>query len=173
MGCDRGGWYSWDRLDNGGVPSAERIHPEWQTLSLGNRLASTPSGNAWFEVAVLETERFLGLRAPINLTGRRPFDTAGPRPRFYIDAMWGFQLTEWPQRRTRLVVSGYASARPRLLQVFADWLFWEPAHWVMQTRQFANLKRRAEHQPTRLGHHLGTDPDAGPGRAPEPADRIG
>jgi hypothetical protein len=24
MGCDRAGWYSWDRLDNGGVPSAER-----------------------------------------------------------------------------------------------------------------------------------------------------
>jgi hypothetical protein len=23
-------------------------------------------------------------------------------------------------------------------------LFWEPAHWIMQTRQFANLARRAE-----------------------------
>ena len=38
MGCDRAGWYAWDRLDNGGVPSAERIHPEWQDLSLGDRL---------------------------------------------------------------------------------------------------------------------------------------
>jgi hypothetical protein len=54
-----------------------------------------------------------------------------------------------PEGRTRLVVSGYASARPRLLQVIADLLFWEPAHWVMQTRQFANLKRRAERQPVR------------------------
>ncbi len=149
MGCDRAGWYSWDRLDNGGVPSAERIHPEWQGLAVGDRLASTPSGSAWFEVAALDPERFLGLRASINLRGGRPFDTAGPRPRIYIDALWGFQLKELPEGRTRLVVSGYASARPRLLQGIADLLFWEPAHWVMQTRQFANLKRRAERQPVR------------------------
>ena len=30
MGCDRAGWYSWDRLDNGGIPSGR---------------GSTPSGN--------------------------------------------------------------------------------------------------------------------------------
>jgi proline iminopeptidase len=33
MGCDRAGWYSWDRLDNAGRPSAEHIIPEWQTLA--------------------------------------------------------------------------------------------------------------------------------------------
>ena len=118
-------------------------------LGSGDRLASTPSGSAWFEVAALEAERFLGLRAPINLRGGGPFDTTGPRPGFYIDALWGFQLKELPDGRTRLVVSGYASARPRLLQVIADLFFWEPAHWIMQTRQFANLKRRAERQPVR------------------------
>jgi proline iminopeptidase len=150
MGCDRAGWYSWDRLDNGGVPSAERIHPEWQNLAVGDRLASTPSGRAWFEVAALELERFLGLRASINLRGVRPFDTAAPRPRAYVDSLWGFQLKELPEGRTRLVVSGYTVARPRLLQRIADLLFWEPAHWVMQSRQFANLKRRAERQPVRV-----------------------
>lgn len=143
MGCDRAGWYSWDRLDNAGVPSAERIHPEWQEVSLGMRLASTPSGRAWFEVAALEPERFLGLRAPIDLRTGRPFDPAGPRPRFF-DGLWGFQLKGLPGARTRLVVSGYAAARPHLVQAIADALFWEPAHWIMQRRQFANLKRRAE-----------------------------
>ncbi len=147
MGCDRAGWYSWDRLDNGGVPSAEQIHPEWQHLSVGDRLASTPSGSAWFEVAALDPERFLGLRASINLRRGRPFDAAGLRPRFYLDSLWGFQLKALPEGRTRLVVSGYSSAQPRLLQGIAEFLFWEPAHWIMQTRQFANLKRRAEHQP--------------------------
>ena len=147
MGCDRAGWYSWDRLDNGGAPSADRIHPEWQRLAVGDRLASTPSGRAWFQVAALEPERFLGLRATIDLRSGRLFDPAGPRPRYYVDALWGFQLSAWPGRRTRLVVSGYASARPRLLQMIADRLFWEPAHWVMQTRQLANLKRRAERRP--------------------------
>ena len=58
-----------DRLDNGGIPSAERIHPEWQTLSVGDRLASTPGGRAWFEVAALEWERFLGLPASLDWRG--------------------------------------------------------------------------------------------------------
>jgi hypothetical protein len=147
MGCDRAGWYSWDRLDNGGVPSAERIHPEWQTVRVGQRLASTPSGRAWFEIAALDPERFLGLRATINMRDGRPFNPAGPRPRFYVDALWGFQLKEWPAGRTRLVVSGYALARPWLAQAILDLLFWEPAHWIMQTRQFTNLKRRVEALP--------------------------
>jgi proline iminopeptidase len=144
MGCDRAGWYSWDRLDNGGAPSAERIHPEWQELKIGDRLKSTPSGGFWFEVAALEPERFLGLRAPIDLRRGRPFDTHRPRPRYYLDSLWGFQLKPLDGDRTRLVVSGYAAARPRSLQKVAELFFWEPAHWIMQTRQFANLKRRAE-----------------------------
>ena len=28
MGTDRGGWYSWDRLDNFGRRSTDRVHPE-------------------------------------------------------------------------------------------------------------------------------------------------
>lgn len=144
MGCDRAGWYSWDRLDNGSVPSAERIHPEWQQITVGDHLASTPSGNTWFEVAALEHERFLALRAPIDLQGGRPFDPAGQRPRFFIDTLWCFLLDELPGGRTRLVVSGYAEERPRLVQAIGDFLFWEPAHWFMQKRQFANLKRRVE-----------------------------
>ena len=123
--------------------------------SRGDRLASTPGGRAWFEVAALEPERFLGLRATIDLRTGRPFDPTGPRPRSYVDSLWGFHLTEGPGGRTRLVVSGYASARPRLLQALADVLFWEPAHWVMQTRQFANLRRRAEQREAGLGRRAG------------------
>jgi hypothetical protein len=54
MDCDRAGWYSWDRLDHGGIPSETRIHPEWQHIQVGDRLASTPSGNAWFEGAIVK-----------------------------------------------------------------------------------------------------------------------
>jgi hypothetical protein len=35
MGCRRAGWYSYDGLDNGGVPSAERIVPELQRAEVG------------------------------------------------------------------------------------------------------------------------------------------
>jgi hypothetical protein len=144
MGCDRGGWYSWDRLDNAGVPSADRIHPEWQHVEVGDRWSSTPGGRTWFEVAAVEPERFLALRAPIDLHGGRPFDTAAPRPCLYNDTLWCFLLEQLPGDRTRLVVSGYAADHPHALVALQNFLFWEPAHWLMQTRQFANLKRRAE-----------------------------
>jgi hypothetical protein len=146
MGTDHAGWYSWDRLDNWGRSSAERIHPEWQEISLGDRLWGTPDGSQSWEVAALEPERFLGLRMSLDLRGR-PFDPGGAQPRFYTDSTWGFLLEELPDRRTRLVVSGYWSLRPRWLQPIMSFIFLEPSHWIMQTRQFANLKRRAEREP--------------------------
>ena len=144
MGCDRAGWYSWDHLDNRGTPSASHVHPEWQQIAVGDHFASTPSCQIWFEVAAVEPERFLALRAALQLPSGRPFDTTGDRPRFYSDSLWCFLVKEMPGRRTRMVVSGYASSRPRALTILLDVAFWEPAHWIMQTRQFANLKRRTE-----------------------------
>jgi hypothetical protein len=38
MGCQRAGWYSWDRLDNAGKRSADRIVPELQQLAVGDVL---------------------------------------------------------------------------------------------------------------------------------------
>ena len=87
-------------------------------------------------VAALERHRFLGLRG-------RNSDTDGPHPRFHSDTMWGFLLEELPGDRTRLVVSGYADIRPRLLEALGNFLFWDLAHWTIQMRQFANLNRRA------------------------------
>lgn len=144
MGCDRGGFYSWDRLDNGGRPSATEIHPEWQTLAVGDRMLCTPDRRWWFKVERLEPERVLVLRSSIDVRGQRPFDTAGPRPRFFIDGIWTFVLEELPQGRTRMVVRSVGSVRPRLLLGAANFVFWDPAHVVMQTRQLRNLKRLAE-----------------------------
>jgi hypothetical protein len=143
MGCDRAGWYSWDRLDNGGAESARQLHSDWQQIAVGDRLASSPSGRAWFEVAAVDSPRFLALRASLDVRGH-PYDPQGPRPSFFTDSLWAFRLTGLPGERTRLVVSGYAASRPRPLTALGDVLFWEPAHWVMQTRQFANLKHRVE-----------------------------
>lgn len=38
MGFGKGGWYSYDFIDNLGRTSALRIHPEWQTLQPGNEV---------------------------------------------------------------------------------------------------------------------------------------
>jgi proline iminopeptidase len=144
MGCDRAGWYSWDRLDNAGRPSARQIHPEWQAISVGQRIWSTPDREHWFEVEALEPERFLALRASFTRAGRQ-LDSAGPRPASFSDTLWAFQLVPLPGDRTRLIVTVYVAATaPKVLSAVMNILFWEPTHWVMQTRQLANLKQRAE-----------------------------
>ena len=59
MGGDRGGWYSWDHLDNAGRPSARAVHPEWQDLAVGDYVKYWTRRHgpvdAW-EVAALEPE---------------------------------------------------------------------------------------------------------------------
>ncbi len=145
MGVDRGGWYSWDRLDNFGRRSSESIHPEWQAIAVGDRFVARTDGGEWWDVAALEPERFLCLRMTLDLLGR-PFDAHGRRPSFYTDSTWGFQLEPLAEDRTRLVVSGYWSFRPHWLQPLLSLFVLEPSHWVMQTRQFYNLKRLAERE---------------------------
>jgi proline iminopeptidase len=97
----------------------------------------------WREVAALEPERFLGLRASVSLGGK-PFDPRGPRPRYFTDSLWGFLLEDAPGGKTRLVVSGYWALSPRWLLPIASVLLLEPSHWIMQMRQFANLRRLVE-----------------------------
>ena len=145
MGWDRAGWYSWDRLDNGGRASAQEVHPEWQNLSVGDWLSAwSPRGpmKAW-EVAALEPTRFLGLRGLSDLRGR-VIDPTQPRPPAFVEGLWGFLLEELPADRTRLLVSGYQAIRPRWLERFLDIWVYPPIHWTMQTRQFTNLKRNVE-----------------------------
>ncbi len=145
MGWDRAGWYSWDRLDNGGRRSARDVHPEWQDLSVGDRLSAwSPGGpmEAW-EVAALEPRRFLGLRGLSDLRGR-VLGPNQPRPKSYTEGLWGFLLEDLPGDQTRLVVSGYQTLRPRWLEGPFNFLVYPLMHWPMQTRQFANIKRNVE-----------------------------
>ena len=146
MGFDRAGWYSWDRLDRGGEPSAEGINEAWQHLEVGDRLYSTRNAESWFDVAEIEPERALVLRASLGVPNPRPFDPAGPRPRFFSDSTWAFRLEPLPGNSTRLAVRTRGVVRPRAMQL-VNCLVWDPAHWIMQTRQFAGIKRRAEHGP--------------------------
>jgi hypothetical protein len=144
MGCDRAGFYSWDSLDNGGRPSATEIHPEWQTLAVGDRVPCTPDGRYWFDVERLEPEHILVLRSSVDFRRRKSFDPSGPTPRFSADGVWTFVLDELPEGKTRLVVRAFGVGRPRLLVGATNLVFWDPAHVVMQTRQLRNLKRLVE-----------------------------
>jgi proline iminopeptidase len=145
LGGDRAGWYSWDRLDNRGRPSAREVHPEWQDLAIGDYVKyATRNGpvDAW-QVAALEPNRFLGLHGLSDLRGH-PLDPQQPRPSAYTEGLWGFLLTEQPDGRTRLVISGYQAVRPRWIERFTNYWLYLPLVWPMQARMLAVLKRNIE-----------------------------
>ena len=144
LGGDRAGWYSWDRLDNAGRSSAREIHPEWQSLSVGDAVKYwTGDGavDAWV-VAVLEPNRFLGLHGISDLRGG-PLDPTKPLPNAYTEGLWGFQLKALPGDRTRLVIGGYEAFHPAWVGGMVSFVF--PAMvWVMQAKMLAVLRRNAE-----------------------------
>jgi len=145
LGGDGGGWYSWDRLDNAGRKSAERVHPEWQNLARGDYVKYMRRDgpvDAW-RVAVLEPNRFLGLHGLSDLRGRS-LDAEKPRPSAYTEGLWGFLLNELPDGRARLVIGGYQTFRPKWLGRFLDYWLYPPTVWIMQARMLAVLKRNVE-----------------------------
>lgn len=145
MGGDRAGWYSWDRLDHYGEPSSGRVVPEWQDLKEGQRLPTMRDGRAWFTVARLEPNRTLVLRSDLNLASGRSFDPeSDPMPSARLDGIWSFHLRPCPFGESRLVVRTRSQGRPRWLIGLFDLLMGEPAHFVMQTRQFHNLRVRLD-----------------------------
>jgi proline iminopeptidase len=146
MGCGRAGWYSYDRLDNGSRPSADQIVPEWQRVSLGDRVPSDPSdrGRLWFTIEGIYPERALVLRASIDLRTGRPYDPSRGHPAAYSDSTWTFVLRELPGSRTRLLARTRGEASPLWRAAPMSLVVGLPSHALMQTRQFRNLKRRAE-----------------------------
>jgi hypothetical protein len=143
MGGGRGGWYSWDWLDNDGQPSADRIVPQWQRLQVGQQLYRAPKGPTnWWTVVVLEPNHSLVLQASYGLTGQGFDPRSGPRPWASVEGIWGFHLRPAPGGRTRLVVRTRSRSRPRWLARPSGLVLGEPLHVVMQTRQFYNLRAR-------------------------------
>ena len=141
MGGGRGGWYSWDWLDNNREPSADRVEPEWQKLEEGQHLQGPTN---WWTVLMLEPRRTLVLQSSYSLLGHSFDPGTGRVPWAYIDGIWGFHLRVAPGGRTRLVVRTRSRSHPRMLTRPLGLLVWEPVHFIMQTRQFHNLRTRVD-----------------------------
>jgi hypothetical protein len=159
MGWDRGGWYSWDRLDNARRPSATEAHPKWQDLTDGGQLRAWSPGGvlAPWEVAALEPGRFLGLHRLTDLRGRS-LDRRPPRPSAYLEGLWGFQLNALPGGHSRLAVGGYQVIRPLWLERFVFGWSSVLVVWTMQARMLAVLKRNVERAKPRAAPALGPAP---------------
>lgn len=128
MGCRRGGWYSYDGLDNGSVPSADRIHPELQEISAGDLMAWTPKAVEGFFVAEIESERALVLQG----------DAGG-----LYRVTWAFVLEPMETHTTRLLVRASGDYERRSVGLMLH-LIWRPMHFAMERKQLLNLRKRIE-----------------------------
>jgi hypothetical protein len=109
LGQGRGGFYSYDRLENlvgCEIESADRIHPEWQDVSIGDPFRLHP------KLALVVAEVDPGHSLVVD--GRaRPGEPAPP-----YDFTWAFVVRRHPGLRTRLIVReryGYTSPASRLV----------------------------------------------------------
>jgi hypothetical protein len=142
MGCDRGGWYSWDRLDNAGRPSAVEIRPELQRIEVGDVLPARPGHREGFTVHAIDPERALVLGGTFDLDTEAsgPVDMPTP-PRFWRTS-WAFVLEPLDGATTRLHVRARVDFDTGRTGVRTLWM--RPIHHFMQTEQLRNLARRAE-----------------------------
>lgn len=137
MGRGRGGWYSWDLLDNGGVRSADRIVPALQTLAVGDFLAMDAKGSAGASVLLLDPARALVLGDSSLLPGRRKPASTAPR------ATWAFSLEPTGDHGTHLAVRVRAEYAPSLAAELVRRVV-TVLHDVMERKQLRTIKHHAE-----------------------------
>jgi hypothetical protein len=122
MGPGRAGWYSYDRIDNAGRPSARRIHPEWQLVGQGDSLGSM--AGVEFLVAEIDPPAAFVIRLP---------------PASRVAFTMSYRLRP-EDGITRLAVRVRARGPDRAGLVFR-WLV-GPADFVMLRRQLRGLAER-------------------------------
>jgi hypothetical protein len=135
LGYRRGGFYTYDLLDNAGEPSAERIVEEYQDLKVGDAIPMFHEMNGLaiaYDVASMDPPTSM-------LWVHRPHSGEAP------DSTWSWRLLKQPGGRTRLVTrmkQDYRWHTPRLA-AFNLWLM-EFGDFAMERKMLTGIKRRAE-----------------------------
>lgn len=132
IGEDRGGFYSLavlERAVGARIHNADRIHPEWQDLQVGDSiwLARRYGDNARQIVAVVQPQSHLVLMSPADFDRLQRGGTAS--------GAWAFYL-RGSADRTRLIARGSG----RL--VGTPWF--DIAHFMMERRMMCGIRDRAE-----------------------------
>lgn len=125
VGSGRAGWYTYDRIDNGGTPSADRILPEQQQLRIGDRIPMVPGRDVGPIVADIDPpRRMLWTDDSVGFSWEWQLDPVGDRTRLVSR----LRVNAHPWSR-RMVYEGVAAVG----DIF------------MQRRMLRGIKRRAEH----------------------------
>ncbi len=141
LGQDRGGFYSYDLLENlvgCRMPTSDILRPERQQWAIGDRLWMYPADRAggigFATLRAYEPGRALGFAT--HMTGT---PIAAPE-----NGSWSFILQPQGPATTRLLVRGRGTSSRSLLATAFDRSVFEPLHFAMERRMMIGLKQIAE-----------------------------
>ena len=137
MGQDRGGLYSYEKLENlAGLRhrNADRIHPEWQNLAVGDVIRVVPRG--WMGLSD-------GVALPVSqlIEGESIVLRLQP-PDVPVDGVWSFHVLPRWEDRCRLLVRTRLRMRVPGEAVGAEAI--SPAMSLMTRGMLLGIKRRVE-----------------------------
>jgi hypothetical protein len=118
IGQGRGGWYSYDWMENlfgANMHNAAAIDPALQQIGVGDFILFTQMG-LHATVAAIEPQRVL-----------------------VLDGGWTFYLQKVDETNTRLIVRYFCKDNPAYY-----FTIFEPAHFVMESGMMLGIKARAE-----------------------------
>jgi hypothetical protein len=148
MGYGRGGWYSYDWLEQAAGAgdfaqpgSARSIVADLQDLAVGDTVLLSPNGG--LTVVSLEAPHSLVLHYRMDLLTAAP---ASERSRAVFDWTWAFVLRP-VAGGCRLIARVRGELSPSWLAVLVRPLL-EPVHLVMERKMLLGLKQRAEQAAT-------------------------
>ncbi len=134
MGQGRGGLYSYQKLENiarCNMHNADTIHPEWQSLVVGDKVRFGPEPYPFQYVRAIDAGRTLVL-------GSAPGETKTP-------ASWVFHL-EPIDGGTRLIVRSRNGYEPGAMNTLIWRGITDPIFFVMERRMLMGIRDRAEAQ---------------------------
>ena len=141
LGADRGGFYSYDWLENLfglHVHSANRVVDEWQERSLGDLVYADANGRGWWYVMVVRPDDALVLKVGDPALGRPVERHEGIGWEF----LWTFAVREGAGGTTRLLVRervGFGSRLAKTLMAPVG-----VVSFVMTRKMLLGIKSRVE-----------------------------
>lgn len=137
MGQDRGGLYTFEKLENLfglGYHDADRIHPEWQQLAVGDPVRLVPRG--WFGIAD-------GIELTVvDIDPTRTIVLRAEESQLPWDIVWSFHLFPHGDDRCRLLVRSRLALRHPGQVAFAELA--GPARAFVTRGMLTGIKRRSE-----------------------------
>lgn len=146
IGQDRGGFYSYELLENltgCNIENADRIVPEFQHVEVGDKVTMHPKNPYPYVVAGIEPERALILQIRVDTQTGETFELSDPLPDDYLNQSWVFFLDPLGEKTTRLISRSRNDIPPSFSNKLVYGIF-GTISIVMDRKMLQGIKARAE-----------------------------